>query len=250
MSTLASLAARYDTDKAIQPEYLRHYEEHFGALREQPVRLLELGIKRGGSLFLWRDYFPNGLIVGLDIDPAAVDDPSGRIRTYQGPQEDTALLDRVARESAPGGFDIIIDDCSHVGALAAASFRHLFDRHLKPGGFYVIEDWGTGYWDSWIDGVRYRSRPRFHPRLHRLTRAAARLSRWPLLGSVFSRAKAALVGAQSHSHDYGMAGFVKELVDELGAGDITHPQFGTGPQRSSRFREMRIWPAQLVIIKA
>lgn len=152
-------ASGYDTDKAAHTHYLRNYEECFRDLLDRDVRLLELGVYRGGSLLLWRDYFERGLVVGLDINPVEINDPTGRIRIYQGEQQDTLLLDRIARECAPEGFDVIIDDCSHVGQLTRASFRHLFDRHLKPGGLYVIEDWGTGYWDSWPDGVRYRAPP-------------------------------------------------------------------------------------------
>jgi SAM-dependent methyltransferase len=256
MPDLAHIAARYDTDKAVHSHYLRNYEEYFGGLRDKEVRLLELGIKEGGSLLLWRDYFEKGIIVGLDIEPCRLDDPTGRIRTYRGAQQDAALLDRLARENAPEGFDIIIDDCAHVGVLARASFWHLFDKHLKPGGVYVIEDWGTGYWDGWVDGVGYRpARKRLSPPLYRLTRAAARLrrngiGRLPLAGRILSKVKAALVGAQYHSHDFGMVGFVKELVDELGMADITHPQFGSAPQRPSRFREMRLSPSHLFIVKS
>ena len=47
-----------------------------------------------------------------------------------------------------------------------------------------------------------------------------------------------------------MVGFVKELIDELGMADITHPQFGIAPPRASRFREMRISTSHLFIVKA
>jgi SAM-dependent methyltransferase len=257
MPDLAHIAGKYDTDKAVHAHYLRNYEHYFRDLRADPVRLFELGIKEGGSLYLWRDYFPRGLIVGLDVEAVELDDHSGRIRTYRGMQQDTELLDRIARENAPGGFDIIIDDCAHIGVLARASFWHLFEQHLKPGGVYVVEDWGTGYWDNWLDGVAYRrGRKKLNPALYRLTRILARLQqqrfvrRLPLAGRVLSRAKALVVGAQYHSHDYGMVGFVKELVDELGMADITDPRMGTGADRKSKFREMRISPSHLFIVKS
>ncbi|HYO99197.1 MAG TPA: hypothetical protein VER76_03195 [Pyrinomonadaceae bacterium] len=258
MLELADIAGRYDTDKAVHTHYLRNYEHYFEPLRREPVRLFELGIKEGGSLLLWRDYFERGLIVGLDIEPARLEDPTGRIRTYQGMQQDTALLDRIARENAPEGFDIIIDDCAHIGVLARASFQHLFDRHLKSGGVYVVEDWGTGYWDLWVDGIAYRQGGKeFNPLLYRLTRVVARVQQnkivqsVPLAGRILSGVKAAILGMQYHSHDYGMVGFVKELVDELGMADITNPQMGAGgTHRESKFREMRLSPSHLFIIKA
>ena len=258
METLAQIAARYDTDKAAHAHYLRNYERYFAPLADKEIRLLELGVYHGGSLLLWRDYFRRGLIAGLDVEPANFEDESGRIRVYRGEQQDTALLDRVARECAPEGFDIIIDDCSHVGALTRASFWHLFDRHLKPGGLYVIEDWGTGYWDSWVDGVRYRPRAgRGGGALYRLTRGLSRLQtsrglgRVPLAAGLLSALKAAASGPQFHSHDHGMVGFVKELVDELGMADITCPGRGAvSPPRPSKFREMLLSPSHLLVVKA
>ena len=90
-------ASKYDTDKAAHTHYLRNYEEYFRPLLDRDVRLLELGVLKGGSLLLWRDYFERGLVVGLDINPLEIDDQTGRIRFYQGAQHDTALLDRLAR---------------------------------------------------------------------------------------------------------------------------------------------------------
>src|SRR5689334_8197598 len=92
-------ASNYETDKAEHSHYLRNYEAYFQPLWNKQIRLLELGIYKGGSLLLWRDYFENGLIVGLDAQPIEIEDSTGRIRTYHGMQQDTDLLDRIARET-------------------------------------------------------------------------------------------------------------------------------------------------------
>lgn len=251
-------AFNYDTDKAQHTHYLRNYEDFFSHLVDRDIRLLELGVYHGGSLQLWRDYFEQGLIVGLDLNPVTIDDPAKRIRLYQGAQQDTELLDRIARECAPEGFDVIIDDCSHVGELTRVSFWHLFDNHLRSGGIYVIEDWGTGYWDSWPDGVRYRGspKPEFSSLRHRLSRAVTRLNnsstagRLPLARGFASGVKRMLQRRAFKSHDFGMVGFIKELIDECGMADITHPTNGRGNPRRSKFREMRISPSHLFVIKA
>jgi hypothetical protein len=139
--------------------YYRIYEAAFAPWRTQDVRLLEIGVANGNSVSVWLDWFLNGQIVGLDLDPPDLDDLGDRLHLYRGSQDDTALLDRIAEEVAPDGFDIIIDDASRVGWLTAASFWHLFPNHLKSGGMYVIEDWGTGYWPNWRpDGRKFRSR--------------------------------------------------------------------------------------------
>ena len=47
-----------------------------------------------------------------------------------------------------------------------------------------------------------------------------------------------------------MVGFVKELVDELGMPDITHPEFGIAAPRPSRSREMKLSRSHLIVVKA
>lgn len=246
-------AANYDTDKAEHSHYLRNYEAWFSPLFDQDVRLLELGIYKGGSLLLWRDYFVRGLIVGLDLNRVELLDDSGRIRMYQGQQQDTELLDRIAQENAPDGFDLIIDDCSHIGELTRISFWHLFDNHLKPGGIYVIEDWSTSYWDSFFDGVALNHRPhlQYSSAFFRIRSAVAHLQRTvPALNFVLRQVKRLLNGRQFRSHAYGLVGFIKELVDECGMADVTREDLGVPPYRPSKFKEMRIMPGQVFIIKA
>ncbi|HUI09692.1 MAG TPA: class I SAM-dependent methyltransferase [Bacteroidota bacterium] len=247
---------RYKTDKQSFDLYFRTYEELFAPLADQPVHLLELGISQGGSLELWRDYFRKGTIAGIDVAPVSLSDRSGRIHVYRGLQQDCALLDRVRTETAPGGFDVIIDDCSHIGEFTALSFWHLFDRHLKPGGLYIIEDWGTGYMRGAPDGKSYHPRARAGSLRSRLRPVAERLlthpavAGRPLATRLVRAAMNRLVRMNFPSHTRGLVGFVKQLVDEAGMGDITHPDWGTPPARASKFRYVRFSHGQVIIEKA
>jgi 23S rRNA U2552 (ribose-2'-O)-methylase RlmE/FtsJ len=118
------------------------------------IKLLEVGIHKGGSLQLWRDYFPRDTIVGIDLRLPENFVPGERVQVFEGSQSDERFLSEVAKKTAPEGFDIIIDDASHIGELTKTTFWHLFDHHLKPGGLYAIEDWCTGYWDDFPDARR------------------------------------------------------------------------------------------------
>ena len=244
----------YDTDKADLKHYFDTYEEIFAPLADREVKLFEMGVNRGGSLLIWRDYFHKGTIVGLDINPWPLDDETGRICFYQGRQQDTDLLDRIARENAPEGFDVIIDDCSHIGELSRISFWHLFVNHLKPGGIYAIEDWGTGYWPSFPDGKRYS--PSVRPsRPYRAASHVVTLINRLLKGKRAEKYTTLLFRLACHkrrfpSHDYGMVGFVKQLVDEMAMADITWPGLGAGPFRPSLFGRILISYGQVIIFKA
>jgi cephalosporin hydroxylase len=124
--------------------YLPAYERHFAGRRGTHLRLLEIGVHRGGSLQLWRSYFGSGAILfGIDIDPecAGFADPPTEVRI--GSQDDPAFLRAVVEEM--GGIDIAIDDGSHIGRHQIASFEALFPL-LAEGGHYVIEDLHSAYW--------------------------------------------------------------------------------------------------------
>ena len=185
-------------DPGVKPAaYLPLYEELLGGLRDQRFNLLELGVWKGDSLVMWRDAFQQATIVGVDLSPPELD-LGPRVHVVRGDQADGAFLDRLRIDHAPGGFDVIIDDASHVGQLSARSLRALYRQHLRPGGLYVIEDWGTGYMGNWPDGA----------------------------------APAGVIGAEQldeagpvepnrmPSHDSGMVGLVKRLVDHTAAGTL------------------------------
>ena len=145
--SLQDIGFKYRTDKSgcnggshiFNNKTLLHtYERHFKHLRNLPITLLEIGILDGGSLKMWKDYFPNGNIIGLDIDPDKMKFQSERISIYIGSQNDENILNRIKKEN-PNGFDIVIDDGSHNPEHQFESYRH-FKSHLAKGGIYVIED--------------------------------------------------------------------------------------------------------------
>lgn len=171
---------------------------------------------------MWRDYFPRATVVGIDIKLPEHFVPGERIQIFKGSQADEQFLSEVANKTAPEGFDIIIDDASHIGALTKTTFWHLFDHHLKPGGLYAIEDWGTGYLDDFPDGKT--------PDLRR-----------PHVSQNLASMPAENIKVPVPCHSYGMVGFIKELVDEQGAASITM-NYPVEEHRASKFESLHITP--------
>jgi len=126
------------TDKGISGHYFTEiYEHFFSPLKDTTTKILEIGVEKGGSLQLWRDYFPKAMVYGIDIiDTSELN--SKRIRTFIADQADRGQL-KSAIDEFGSDFDIILDDGGHGVDQQQISFAALFP-HVRPGGYYIIED--------------------------------------------------------------------------------------------------------------
>lgn len=132
--------------------YLEIYERHFAPFRNTPVKMLEIGVFKGGSLEMWREYFgETATIFGVDVNPDCAGYVTAPNQVRIGSQDDAVFLKDVVFEM--GTPDIVLDDGSHVGHHQRKSFDVLFPL-LKPGGLYVIEDLHTAYWPGFGGGYR------------------------------------------------------------------------------------------------
>lgn len=151
---LPTLAIAFETDKWGGHFYAKHYQHHFQPLREKKLVVLEIGVggyddprAGGGSLRMWKTYFPHAKIYGIDIFDKTPHDEE-RIKTFRGSQTDAQFLERVLDEI--GTPDIIIDDGSHYNHHVTETFGLLFPR-LADDGIYAVEDTQTSYWKSTKD---------------------------------------------------------------------------------------------------
>ncbi|MFQ6547039.1 tetratricopeptide repeat protein [Aestuariibius sp. 2305UL40-4] len=145
---LTRLAIQYGTDKFGYHDYTPVYFRLLNERREAPLKFLEIGVggygdaDRGGeSLMSWRDFFPKGEIVGIDIQKKTLD-LGERVTVLQGSQVDADFLSETVREHGP--FDIILDDGSHRNEHVIESFKILWPD-LKPDGIYIVEDLQTAF---------------------------------------------------------------------------------------------------------
>jgi len=197
------------------------YDRYFADFSDGAVTLLELGVHTGESLKVWASYFPRGRIIG--VDTADIADFSGysNVVFERGDQADPDRLKEICLAHAPDGLDIIVDDASHVGQNSAVSYAALFP-YLNPGGIYIVEDWGTGYFDDWPDGSHFQ---KFLP-----------------------EAVDGQVAKRIPSHDFGMVGFVKSLVDEV-AGDNVKPTIRASATRSDVMSFIHFYKEAVIIRK-
>ncbi len=138
MKSLKEIYSKYNTespvdggDKGTVHSYIEsYYEDALASYRFTAKRVLEIGINQGHSLMMWKEYFPNAEVIGVDINVPNVDTGC---RMICGDATDPNTFESL------NGFDVIIDDGSHVFKHQIKSFNILFPR-LNEGGIYIIED--------------------------------------------------------------------------------------------------------------
>ena len=134
--------------------YIPYYDRYFSRFRGSQVRFLEIGVFRGGSLQMWREYFgQNAIIYGIDNDPNCADlnGLAGQVRI--GSQDDPEFLKEVINEM--GGVDVVLDDGSHKTKHQMKSLKLLFPA-MSQGGVYMVEDLHTSFWRGYSGGYGRR----------------------------------------------------------------------------------------------
>ena len=146
MDTLQQIGVKYGTDKSIHKyhniTYLDIYDKYFNNIRNDVKKILEIGILNGLSLLMWKEYFPNATIYGIDINPDCKKFEDDRIKIYIGDQSDYDFLNKVKEEI--GLCDIILDDGSHITKHQIVTYD-VFNNSVIDGGYYVIEDLRNSY---------------------------------------------------------------------------------------------------------
>lgn len=126
----------HGTDKEVHKYCSTFYDKEFAKYQDKPIRLLEIGIFRGGSLILWRDYFSQAKIVGVDI----ID--FGSIHNTNNLSDVMVYIQNALTPNFAnflGNFDIIIDDGEHTESSQVECLK-LYIPKLNSGGVLVIED--------------------------------------------------------------------------------------------------------------
>ena len=143
--SLDEIGLETGTDKASSHHgYLDFYERFFERLRNKPIKILEIGVLEGASVRMWERYFPNGTVIGADINPHLFGLATQRIQIEIIDQSNIQHLVDLGTKHGP--FDIIVEDGSHLWEHQITTLRVLFP-FLKDKGFYIVEDLQTNFGD-------------------------------------------------------------------------------------------------------
>lgn len=138
LTELNELGIKYSTDKANL--FLKKYELFIRHFKDDTIALLELGIFNGSSLKMWRDYFNNAVVYGVDIDERCRNLSEERIKVIIGNLSDCSFIQQLKKIEP----SIIVDDASHMWSHQIKAFIILWES-LKSGGIYIMEDIHTSF---------------------------------------------------------------------------------------------------------
>jgi hypothetical protein len=136
-------ASDFKSDKGTTHDYINgYYSNEFTSIRNDKLNILEIGVHRGPSMKLLRDWFINSQIIGIDpfgdgLPPGIADEirKMGDILII----EDDAYTQKVLDMFRDNSLDYIIDDGPHTLESQLYSVNYWYKK-LKPGGKLIIED--------------------------------------------------------------------------------------------------------------
>jgi len=107
------------------------------------VTLVEVGLFKGGSLFMWRDFLGSqARIIGVDIDPSAVKWREFGFEIFIGDQADPNFWQEFFRNV--GQVDLLIDDGGHENSQQISTVINTIN-FIRDEGLLIIEDTHCSY---------------------------------------------------------------------------------------------------------
>lgn len=146
INTFNSLDAQ--SDKGTIHDYINgYYDQEFSNKKYENIKLLEIGVGQAHSLYLWKNFFINGQILGLENNPNLmyqfinpecvtwIDNDSSNVKIKFCDAYSNECVDQFNTNE----FDYIIDDGPHTLESQIIFVQKYIDK-VKVGGKLIIED--------------------------------------------------------------------------------------------------------------
>jgi cephalosporin hydroxylase len=152
---LKDLINRKKSDKDTVHSYIELYDKLLDRLKDTALNVIEIGISKGGSIKMWKDYFTRANVYGIDLtDYKKLDHKNGiddvaikyinnelikedRINLFIGQSGyDKNFIDKKFKDIK---FDFVIDDGPHT-LQSMKDCINLYLPLLSENGILIIED--------------------------------------------------------------------------------------------------------------
>jgi hypothetical protein len=136
-------ASDFKSDKGTTHDYINgYYSNEFTSKRNDKLKILEIGVHRGTSMKLLREWFINSEIIGIDPFgdglPEGIADEIRNIGNITIIQDD-GYTQNVLDMFEDNSIDYLIDDGPHTLDSQLFAIEYWFKK-VKVGGTMIIED--------------------------------------------------------------------------------------------------------------
>lgn len=125
-----------ETDKYFAHQYVEVYSGFFEPIRDRVKNVLEIGVNTGNSHRMWRDYFPDAMVYGVDLY-----DFCGGMRGED--RIDVRFMDAYSLFAVESfgslRFDVLVDDGPHTLESMQFFVSH-YSGLMSDNGILIIED--------------------------------------------------------------------------------------------------------------
>ena len=123
--------------------YFNIYDELFSKYRNKKITFVEIGVKWGGSLLMWKNFFGNDArIIGIDLYPETKKLEKHGLEIFIGDQSSDIFWKNFF--SKVGKIDILLDDGGHTNENQILTLNNVINN-VNDNGLIVIEDTASSY---------------------------------------------------------------------------------------------------------
>jgi len=149
--------------------YFPVYEKLLARFVGTDFTFVEVGIAKGGSLYMWRDYFgPQARIIGIDINKGTLKFIEEGFEVFIGSQSEPEFWQNFYKQV--GQVDVLLDDGGHTFEQQIITVQSALP-YINDDGLIIVEDTHTSYMRSYggpskrsfvsyskniVDGMNYR----------------------------------------------------------------------------------------------
>lgn len=133
----------FESDKGTIHSYIEVYEEILAPYKDTAFNILEIGLFKGNSLRMWKEYF-KGVVFGIDCDIKPHGGMADLTEMVKSDEFNIKLFDAECPIKAryyfnETKFDVIIEDAGH-HIEQQVKLYNIWKKYLTPNAIYIIED--------------------------------------------------------------------------------------------------------------
>lgn len=133
--------------------YFNIYDELFHKYRNKKITFVEIGVKWGGSLLMWKKFFGNDArIIGIDLFPETKKLEKYGLEIFIGDQSSEVFWKNFFSEV--GNIDILLDDGGHTNENQIVTVNSVINN-VNDDGLIVIEDTTGSYEKRYFNPSKY-----------------------------------------------------------------------------------------------